>query len=75
MIIQVQNPTPIKFLSTDGVDQNIVQAAAGFNHCIALTDKGNLYVWGKCQGIYPNVELTREYLESKKDNILNYEMN
>ena len=52
----------------------IVNVSCGFNHCVALTEDGKVYVWGKRMGIYPNVELTYDYLKSPL-NFLTQEIN
>jgi hypothetical protein len=37
---------------------NIKQISCGYNHCLALSDQDQVFVWGRRMGIYPNVELT-----------------
>lgn len=37
--------------------------ACGFNHCIALTDTQQVYVWGKRMGLYPQFEFSLRGIE------------
>jgi alpha-tubulin suppressor-like RCC1 family protein len=64
--MQVQRPVQIKFeeKSLGEAPVHIVSAACGFNHVLALTTQGRLFAWGRRMGIYPNCELSQEYLES-----------
>ncbi len=39
---------------------NVVSIAAGNNHCIALSDEGLVFMWGRRMGIYPSVESLNE---------------
>jgi len=41
---------------------------------MALSERGDLYVWGSRMGVYPNVELTYNYLKSNL-NLLMVEIN
>jgi len=67
----VQRPTAIQFENS-----NIVKVACGFNHCLALTDEGNVWVWGRRMGHYPpNLELTVNFMESKQSDSLMQEFN
>mmetsp|Transcript_11321 Transcript_11321/g.15238 ORF Transcript_11321/g.15238 Transcript_11321/m.15238 type:complete len:98 (+) Transcript_11321:2286-2579(+) len=34
----------------------------GYNHGLALTDQNQVFVWGRRMGIYPNIELSYNYL-------------
>lgn len=34
----------------------------GYNHGLALTDNNQVFVWGRRMGIYPNIELSYDYL-------------
>jgi len=52
----------------------IADIACGYNHCLALSDKGELFVWGYRMGVYPNVQLTLNYLKSNM-NLLPIEIN
>jgi alpha-tubulin suppressor-like RCC1 family protein len=45
----VLNPTKVDI----GNKERIIDIASGFNNCIALTEKKQVYVWGKRMGIYP----------------------
>lgn len=55
-----QGPTLINLSSQEFVKD----IACGFDHCVALTAKNELYVWGRRMAIYPNVQLTYQYLKS-----------
>ena len=56
----VQRPAKVNF-----GDDFIKDFQCGYNHCLALSAKDELYQWGSRMGVYPNVELTRTYLETK----------
>jgi alpha-tubulin suppressor-like RCC1 family protein len=32
----------------EGIDERVVSIDTGLQHCVALTDTGNVYTWGKC---------------------------
>jgi len=52
----------------------IKDIACGYNHCLALTAEGQIFVWGRRMGIYPNFEMSAAYLSSKF-NTLSIEIN
>lgn len=58
--VAVRRPTFVTFEAGNFISD----IACGFNHCLALTDRGELYVWGSRMGVYPNVELHYDYLKS-----------
>jgi hypothetical protein len=44
--------------TTEKRSVHIKQISCGYNHCLALSDTNQIFVWGKRMGIYPNIELT-----------------
>jgi alpha-tubulin suppressor-like RCC1 family protein len=38
--------------------EKIVDLACGFNHCVAITENKQVYVWGKRMGLYPQFEFS-----------------
>lgn len=51
----------------------IKDIACGYNHTIALSANNDVYVWGRRMAIYPNLELTYQYLNSQM-NMLRVEL-
>ncbi len=49
----VERPTLVKALS----GAKIRQIAGGLNHSIACTDKGTVFVWGRCDGSQLGIDL------------------
>lgn len=64
--LYVQRPSKIDFIDrhsdSSGHPQYIKDISFGYNHGIALTDNNQVYVWGRRMGIYPNIELSYNYL-------------
>lgn len=64
--LYVQRPTKIDFIDRHSDSscqpQYIKDICFGYNHCIALTDNNQVFVWGRRMGIYPNIELSYNYL-------------
>lgn len=62
----VQRPTQIDFIDRHSdstmTSQYIKDFCFGYNHALALTDNNQVFAWGRRMGIYPNVELTYNYL-------------
>lgn len=55
-------PLKVDFAPKD----RIIDVACGFNHCIALTDSQQVYVWGKRMGIYPAFEFDLRGIEESQ---------
>ena len=59
-------PTLISFIDrhsdSSQKPQFIKDISFGYNHAMALTDSNQVFVWGRRMGIYPNVELSYNYL-------------
>ena len=75
----VQQPHKINFENRDAYAPKdapifIKDLACGFNHCVALTDKNQIFVWGRRMGIYPNIELNYNWLRNNK-NLMELEIN
>jgi len=76
-IALVMRPKLVQFKDTSTTEKAAVyikQIACGYNHCLALSDQNQLYVWGRRMGIYPNVELTFHTLKDHS-NPLHVEIN
>lgn len=69
----VQRPTKIDFEAPGG-PVFIKDLACGFNHCLALSVKNELFVWGRRMGMYPNIEITHANL-LQKQNLFTTEIN
>lgn len=50
--------------------ERIIDLACGFNHCVALNDNKQVYVWGKRMGLYPKFDFSREGIENVKHTLL-----
>lgn len=50
---------------------NIEDVVCGYYSMMALTDDKEIYVWGRRQGVYPQVELTLAAIE-KNGKIFNF---
>ena len=48
------NPKPISFTDPDDkkVSRAIVDLVSGYNHCMALGARGEVFVWGRRMGVY-----------------------
>jgi len=57
----VQRPNQIKF-ENKGKQMQVKDLCVGFNHGMALTDNNQVFVWGRRMGIYPNIELSFNFL-------------
>ena len=67
-IALVLRPKLVQFKDTSTTEKrqvNIRQIGCGYNHCIALSDQDQVFVWGRRMGIYPNVELTYHSLKEQ----------
>ena len=66
----MQRPNRIEFIDhhsdSAGRPASIKDISFGYNHGLALTDDNKVFVWGRRMGIYPNVELTYNYLNANK---------
>jgi alpha-tubulin suppressor-like RCC1 family protein len=62
-IIAATRPNRVHFKTQQ---ERIIDIAAGFNHCIALTDNKQVYVWGRKMGIFPSIEINYHSLEATK---------
>ena len=57
----VMQPKLVQFKDTSSTEKRSIfirNISCGYNHCVALSDQDQVFVWGKRMGIYPNVELT-----------------
>jgi hypothetical protein len=43
----------------------IKDICCGFNHCLVLSDRGEVFVWGRRMGVYDSIELSLQFLESR----------
>ena len=68
----VQRPQQLKFEDKDqeaGTPVYIKDLACGFNHCVALTEKSKVFVWGRRMGIYLHVTLDYHWLKSNRQHL------
>ena len=67
-ILFMQRPNKIEFIDhssdSSGRPAYIKDVCVGYNHGMALTDTNQVYVWGRRMGIYPNIELSYNFLTS-----------
>ena len=68
--LYVQRPNKIEFIDrhsdSSGRPCAIRDICFGYNHGMALTDDNKVFVWGRRMGIYPNIELSYNYLNANK---------
>jgi alpha-tubulin suppressor-like RCC1 family protein len=51
-VVWVQSPTEVRYEKEKPFVRDL---ACGFNHAIALSEKDEVYVWGKAMAVCPNV--------------------
>lgn len=56
----MQKPTLVNFNGTV-----VKELCCGFNHCLALSDRGEVFVWGRRMGVYDSIELNLQFLEAR----------
>lgn len=59
-LIATLTPMKVTFLNKN---DKIIDISSGFNHTLALTDKKQLYVWGRRMGIYPSFDLNHQSIK------------
>lgn len=73
----VQKPKLVHFKDTSMSEKRnifIKQISCGYNHCLALSDQNQVFVWGRRMGIYPDkIELTFHFLK-EAGSLLNIEI-
>ena len=42
----------------------VKELCCGFNNCLALSDRGEVFVWGISIGVYDSIELNLQFLEA-----------
>jgi alpha-tubulin suppressor-like RCC1 family protein len=71
-VVWVQSPTEVRYEKEKPFVRDL---ACGFNHAIALSDRDEVYVWGKAMAVCPNVQLTYEFLTGPLKRLLHEPLN